>query len=173
MLFTAAERRLLTGLLILLVAGYGLEALRAARIGPYRDEPSPGLRFPGVPPEDHPGSRDSSTALLRETKIWPYRDGFLDLNLADSLDLVGLPGIGPALAGRILGARQARGTFSSVEQLLEVRGIGEKRLARLRELVSAADRCSLHAPPLRFSECIPANRPTGDSDSAANSFSRK
>lgn len=55
----------------------------------------------------------------------------VDLNTADSVALVGVPGIGPALAGRILGRRR-RTRFGGVEDLLEVRGIGPATLERLR-----------------------------------------
>lgn len=58
----------------------------------------------------------------------------VDLNRADSTTLVGLPGIGPALAGRVL-AHRRRGSFSAVEDLLEVRGIGPTTLERLRSKV--------------------------------------
>ena len=58
----------------------------------------------------------------------------VDLNRADSTTLVGLPGIGPALAARVL-ARRRQGRFSSVEELLEVRGIGPATLERLRPRV--------------------------------------
>lgn len=58
----------------------------------------------------------------------------VDLNRADSVTLVGLPGIGPSLAGRVL-AHRRRGRFSTVEELLEVRGIGPATLERLRSKV--------------------------------------
>jgi competence protein ComEA len=56
----------------------------------------------------------------------------VNVNRADSVELLRVPGIGPALAGRILGLRRER-RVSSLEDLLQVRGIGEKTLARLRE----------------------------------------
>lgn len=59
----------------------------------------------------------------------------LDLNSATLEELIGLPGIGPVLARRILEYREAHGGFQSVEELLEVRGIGPKRLAQIRERV--------------------------------------
>lgn len=58
-----------------------------------------------------------------------------DLNRAMEEELMGLPGIGPALAGRILRARAARGKFLEVEELLEIPGIGPATLSRIRPLV--------------------------------------
>ena len=60
----------------------------------------------------------------------------VNLNTATSEDLDALPGIGPALAAAILRERERRGGFTSVEQLRDVRGIGEKRFADLRDLVT-------------------------------------
>lgn len=60
----------------------------------------------------------------------------VDLNRADSAALLELPGIGPALAARVLAARRERGGgFASVEDLLDVPGIGPATLERLRERV--------------------------------------
>jgi competence protein ComEA len=59
----------------------------------------------------------------------------LDLNTATPEQLDQLDGIGPGMAGRILDYRKEHGGFGSVEELGEVPGIGEKRLAALREKV--------------------------------------
>jgi competence protein ComEA len=59
----------------------------------------------------------------------------LDLNTATPEQLDELDGVGPATAQKILEYRQEHGGFSSVEELGEVPGIGEKRLAALRERV--------------------------------------
>ena len=59
----------------------------------------------------------------------------LNLNTATLEQLDGLSGVGPATAQKILDYRQAHGGFSSVEELGEVPGIGEVRLAALREAV--------------------------------------
>ena len=56
----------------------------------------------------------------------------VNLNTAGSDELVGLPGIGPAMAGRIIAYRNQHGKFISVDDLSNVRGIGKKKLERLR-----------------------------------------
>lgn len=69
------------------------------------------------------------------------RDGeTLDLNRAGLGDLVLLPGVGPKLAARILEERGRLGSFASVEQLGSVTGVGPKKLALLRTLVSVGAR---------------------------------
>ena len=61
--------------------------------------------------------------------------GLVDLNTATREQLDALPGVGPATAQAILDYRRARGRFRHVQELLEVRGIGEAKLAALRERV--------------------------------------
>jgi len=56
----------------------------------------------------------------------------LDLNRATAAELETLPGIGPALAARIVAYRDSVGGFRDVGELLRVRGIGEATLVRLR-----------------------------------------
>jgi competence protein ComEA len=60
----------------------------------------------------------------------------IDLNRATVEQLDTLPGIGPVTAQRILQWRAQHGRFSSVEQLREVDGIGERRFAQLRNQVT-------------------------------------
>lgn len=63
----------------------------------------------------------------------------LDINLADREQLLAVPGIGPHLADAILELRASKGAFSKLEELLEIRGIGDKSLQHLAErLVVAA-----------------------------------
>lgn len=62
--------------------------------------------------------------------------GPVDLNTADLGALDSLPGVGPVLAQRILEWRTEHGRFTSVDELGEVSGIGEKLLARLRPKVT-------------------------------------
>lgn len=60
----------------------------------------------------------------------------VDLNTADASALEALPGVGPATAAAIVDHRERIGGFTSVDQLLDVRGIGEAKLAALRDLVT-------------------------------------
>ncbi|WP_245636019.1 ComEA family DNA-binding protein [Herbiconiux solani] len=60
----------------------------------------------------------------------------VNLNAATELDLDGLPRIGPAMAARIIAWRADNGPFTSVDDLLQIPGIGDKTLESLRPLVT-------------------------------------
>jgi competence protein ComEA len=62
--------------------------------------------------------------------------GPVNLNTADAEALDALPGIGPATAAAIIEHRGKVGAFTSVDQLLDVPGIGEAKLEALRDLVT-------------------------------------
>lgn len=65
----------------------------------------------------------------------PGRPALLDLNRADTLALQALPGVGPALARRIVAARR-EASFRTVDELDRVKGIGPATLERLRPHVT-------------------------------------
>jgi len=60
----------------------------------------------------------------------------ISLNQASSSQLEDLPGVGPALAGRMVDWRTANGGFKSKEDLLNVAGIGDKLFAAVKDLVT-------------------------------------
>lgn len=64
--------------------------------------------------------------------IAPAVTGVVNLNTASVADLVKLPKVGPATAQRIVEFREKNGGIKKVEELLNVRGIGEKGLEVLR-----------------------------------------
>lgn len=78
------------------------------------------------PPEQPTGSMASGTSA-------PPR--VVDLNAATLDQLDGLPGVGTVTAQRILNWRAAHGRFTSVDQLRNISGIGQARLAQLKGLV--------------------------------------
>lgn len=63
-------------------------------------------------------------------------DGPVNINEADAEDLEELPGIGPVLAEAIIDERESRGGFRSINELRDVRGIGEKRFEDLQDRVT-------------------------------------
>lgn len=71
---------------------------------------------------------------------YPELEGVrIDLNTAGAADLERLPGIGPKKAQDITAYVRENGPLSSVEQLLEVKGIGEKTLENLRPYITVTE----------------------------------
>lgn len=101
------------------VPGVGPGLLRT--IGPYARFSAPETRSAGLPA----GPTGAAPAAGRPPA--------LDLNLATTEQLEGLPLVGPALARRIVAHRAAHGPFRSVDSLVRVRGIGPAILARIRD----------------------------------------
>ena len=60
----------------------------------------------------------------------------IDINTATGEELMALPCIGEVLAGRILAYRSSNGPFRTVEGLMAVEGIGEKRIEEILEFVT-------------------------------------
>jgi len=63
----------------------------------------------------------------------------IDLNSATKEELMTLDGIGEVLAGRIIDWRAENGPFQSVNDLLEVKGIGEKTLVNIQDFIQAEE----------------------------------
>src|ERR1700727_2657586 len=77
----------------------------------------------------------SGAASFSATKKPPAHP--IDINSANSAQLQEVPGIGPATADKILQMRKSYGAFKSVDDLLSVRGIGPKRLEKMRKYLVA------------------------------------
>jgi competence protein ComEA len=71
----------------------------------------------------------------------------VNINTASAGDLQTLPGIGAATAGRIVEYRQKIGPFKKIEELMNVRGIGEKGFLKLRTQISVGGPKADHAAP--------------------------
>jgi competence ComEA-like helix-hairpin-helix protein len=89
----------------------------------------------------------------------------VNINTANSEQLQLVPGIGPATADKILQMRKSYGAFKSVDDLLAIRGLGPKRLEKMRKYLTVgkagvqhatpAKTCSVYAKP----KAAPANSP--------------
>lgn len=73
-------------------------------------------------------------------------EGPLDLNNASFNELLRLPRIGPTLAGRIIRYREEHGPFHSLEELLNVEGIGPVLLERLKGRLTVGGSAGDHDP---------------------------
>ena len=60
----------------------------------------------------------------------------IDINMADEKLLDSLPGIGPTLAARIVEYRQTKGPFKTIEEIKNVSGIGEKKFADIKDMIT-------------------------------------
>jgi len=65
--------------------------------------------------------------------------GLINVNIANQAELESLPEIGPHLAGEIIAYREANGPFETVDELLDVPGIGPATLEVIRDLVTVGD----------------------------------
>ena len=81
----------------------------------------------------------------------------IDLNTATQAELELLPGIGPALAARIIASRQSDGLFEDVDDLDRVPGIGPKTMARLRPLIRVSPPAATASDPP--ADAAPPNAP--------------
>lgn len=81
------------------------------------------------------------TAAVAASNASPARfknpgDGVVNLNTASAEELTRLPGVGPSTAQKILDYRQEIGSFTEAAQLLQVKGIGEKKFAKMKPFVT-------------------------------------
>ena len=103
-----------------LLAGIGLMALAGLATAPS------GSTAPASLPAAASGAWESA---LRDARN-------VDVNQAHASELERLPGIGPALAGRIVAERQRRGRFTGPGDLLRVRGIGPATIEKIENYLA-------------------------------------
>lgn len=99
--------------LLLAAAAFGVISMVAIHAAPVLASAAPGAQQPASP-------------AAAKT---------IDINQAGEEELTVIPGIGPAMAKRIVDFRQQNGPFRQVEDLMKVKGIGEKSLEKLRPYV--------------------------------------
>jgi competence protein ComEA len=85
----------------------------------------------GAPAQDKAAPRAAAKPSATTTAI-------VNLNTATAADLEGLPGIGAKTAARIIEYRQKNGPFKKIEELMNVRGVGEKNFLKLKPQLTVA-----------------------------------
>ena len=76
-----------------------------------------------------------TTAATKSAKLSSPSQGQVNINTASAEQLQRLPGIGPAMAARVIAFRQQSGGFKQLEDLQDVGGIGPKKYAKIAPLV--------------------------------------
>lgn len=69
----------------------------------------------------------------------PAPTGKVNINTASAQQLTALPGVGEKMAARIVEYRQKQGGFKSVQELMNVKGLGEKNLAKLQPYLTTGE----------------------------------
>lgn len=110
----------------IVVDQHGSYVLRPGEAGPAGASGSSGSAAGGTPPGGAGGGAAGGGGA----------GGKININSADAAQLETLDGVGPATAKAIIEWREANGPFRSVEQLMEVRGIGPGKLAAMKDGVS-------------------------------------
>lgn len=105
---------------------------------PYRsgsepvEEEGTTLFLPGSEEEEE---EDASSFNEAPQNNNPFGNDLININTASLAELDNLPGIGPALAQRIIDYRNENGAFSTIEEIMEVSGIGPATFERLKNLI--------------------------------------
>ena len=123
--FTPQETKALLFLLVVLVIGGGITLYKRSH--------------PDFAPElisDFAEKKDAS--LIKRVNLYSKKPEIkekVNLNQATVKELELLPGIGPVLAKRIISLREGKGGFETPEELLEVSGIGSRKLEEIKEWI--------------------------------------
>ena len=124
----------------------GVHVHIGAKLQPLQEEPP---RIPGMP-----ARHTSVQSGIQQSS------GRININTATASELESLPGIGPALAQRIIEYRSTHGNFARPEDLINVRGIGQSKLAQVLPKITAANSGSRVAQPKSSAGLIDINRAT-------------
>jgi len=88
-----------------------------------------------------------SKPASRTTTAKPATGKVVNINTASAAELNGLPGIGAKTAALIVEYRQKNGPFKKIEELMNVRGVGEKNFLKLKDQVSVGNAKADHDQP--------------------------
>ncbi|MBK7451727.1 MAG: helix-hairpin-helix domain-containing protein [Anaerolineales bacterium] len=80
--------------------------------------------------------RSFCLALLKKPDASEAGQDLVNINTASAEELDNLPGIGPTIAQRIVEYREANGSFQTIDDLMNVSGIGPSTFENIKELIS-------------------------------------
>ena len=92
--------------------------------------------IPAAAAQQSPAGSAKSAAPAKSAKPAASPAGLVNLNTATQAQLESLPGVGAKAAEAILEYREKNGKFKKVEDLMNVRGVGEKSFLKLKPLVT-------------------------------------
>src|SRR5215831_8766687 len=96
----------------------------------------------------------TTTASKKKPPVKP-----ININTATSEELQQVPGIGPATAQKILQMRKSYGPFKSVDDLLAIRGLGQKRLDKMRKYLTVGNMAASKTTPATANPATPVQKP--------------
>lgn len=82
---------------------------------------------------------DIESSPTQPTESQPASSAQININTATVQHLQLLPGIGESLAQRIVTYRETNGNFTTVEELMNVSGIGEKKFADIKDFICVTE----------------------------------
>ena len=136
-----AERSFLLLALCLFALGWGARLGALERVSPLQEVELPVYREPAAPPAAEASSQAEPSQAPAKAKVKgrgskkASLSGPVLVNSASASQLCALPGVGPALAAKIVAYRQAHGPLKGPKDLDKVPGIGEKKLRSICEWV--------------------------------------
>ena len=145
-LLEAQHRKIIIILVIVILAGGGFWILKHFHPALFLGEPDLVVETeatPPPPPQPAPTPKSeiavhvtgpdlSVTPQSSTSRSTPSEGARININAATSQELQTIRGVGPALARRIIEYRRTSGRFSTVDDLTNVKGIGEKTLEKIR-----------------------------------------
>ncbi len=129
--FTPQESKAIIFLIVILLMGSGVAVYKK-----YHPDFAPELLMEKNFPEQNKVFEPVKSSAISENIDLKIPDRKVNLNTATLKELESLPGIGSELGKRILEFREKKGNFSTIDEIVNVKGIGPKTLEKLKTLIT-------------------------------------